>query len=227
MTDIPQLGAVSLTASIDDAIAKLKQMRLPSLRTVHSARQQVVRLDFERDREEQLRLRVANGRPALPGHHEVAESWIEMLQSVLKPAELLRLNAKVVPSKKGVALESPAFFAATVLAVSTWPVNLPFPEETDLYAVLTLKLRKEQGEMVGDVWVDIGATKGSAQELDALSAYMPSLAQDRGYYWQRCCHRLTPWLADGGITDLSILVPMRPAGEPFDLSAPRGTATVH
>jgi hypothetical protein len=227
MTEIPKVGPVSLTAAIDAQIEKLKQLKLPSLRAIHSAKQQCVNLSFDRDRAERLTLRAPNGRPAHPGHLDVAESWVDMLQAAVRPAELLKLKAKVTPSKKGVAVESAAYLAATVLAVGTWPVNIPYPLGTDLYAVMRLKLRKEGGETVGDVWVDIGAVGGSTPNLDALSGFMPSFAQDRGYYWQRCCEKLTPWFEDGGIRELSILVPLRPAGEPFDGVASQGTATIH
>src|SRR3546814_2883243 len=130
MTDPSQLGAGSLTAAIDETIAKLLEMKLPSLRTIHSARQQLVKLNFDRDRPEQLRLRASNERPAHPGHRDLAEAWIDTLQAALSPARLLTLYAKVVPSTKAITVESAAYFAATVMAVSTWPVNLPYTEET-------------------------------------------------------------------------------------------------
>ena len=227
MTEIPQIGAESLTAAIDQQIEKLKQLKLPSLRAIQSARKQAVEVTFDRDRAERLTLKGSNGKPTHPGHRDVAEAWIDMLQTVLRPGELLKLNASVAPSKKGVLVESAAYFAATVMAVSTWPSNIPYPEGTGLFAVLQVKLRQENGETIGDVWVDIGALGGSPETLDALNAFIPSLAQDRGYYWQKCCQRLTRWFDDSGITELSILVPMRPAGDPFAGPATGESTTVH
>jgi hypothetical protein len=190
MTEIPQIGAGSLTAAIDQEIAKLKQLKLPSLRAVHSARRQAVKLSFDRDREKQLVLKSPNKKPLHPGHQDIAQSWIEMLQAALRPGELLKLDAVVSPSSKGVVTEAAAFFAATVLAVSTWPSNFPYPAGSDLSAILKLKLGKEHGETIGDVSVDIVAFGGTPQTLDQLDPYIPSLAQDRGYYWQRCCEKI-------------------------------------
>lgn len=227
MTEIPQVEAGSLTVAIDEQIAKLKAMQLPSLRVVHNARRQTVKLNYDRDRDQQLTIRTSNLRDAHPGHRDIAESWIGMLQAVVKPAELLKLKADVVPSKKGVLTESAAYFAATILAVSTWPINVPYPPGVDLFAVLTVRLGKEDGETVGHVSVEFWATSATSKIPEPFEKSAPTMVQDRGYYWQRCCEKMTPWLEDSGIRELSILVPMCPAGEPQSFGDRHGNTTVH
>jgi|GEM_PF-2569456 len=227
MTEIPQIGAGSLNAAIEQEIATLMQTKLPSLRAIHSAKPQVVTVSYDRDRNQQLRLKAANGRAAHPGHKDIAKAWIEMLESTISPAELLKMKAKVSPLKKGVGTETAAYFAATILVVSSWPTNIPFPTGMDVHAILKLRLGKERGDTIGDVSIAIEASGGSPEMQNALDVLIPSLAQDRGYYWQRCCEKMTNWFQDGGITEISISVPMRPAGEPFDSPISQGTTTFH
>lgn len=72
MTDIPRIGTATLSAAIDEQIQKLLAMKLPSLRVVHNARPQIVRLDYHRDRENQLTLKADSGGNVHPGHRDIA-----------------------------------------------------------------------------------------------------------------------------------------------------------
>lgn len=227
MTDTPRIGSASLGAAIDGQIQKLLAMKLPSLRVVHSARPQIVRLDYNHDRETPLILKAGSGDKLHPGHRELALGWIDVLQTVLQPAVLLELKAKVKPSKKALHSQAAAHFAATVLAVSNWPANAPWPEGADLCAVMRAQVRRQNREPVADAVFELYALNDPHGSLKAIAHQMPALVPYLGYYWSRCSSAIAPWLADGGITDIAIEVPIVAPGSLSTGAAVPGSSAVH
>lgn len=227
MTDLPRIKAGGLHSAITEQIADLLRMRIPSLRHIHDSKRTLIDVDFDLLREDPLRLKAPHGRTVQRSHRLLAEEWIDMLQSVLVPGQLTGLKARVRPSPEPVLEQTPGYLSATTLAVSTWPTRLPWPEGVELRALLKASAANEGGEAGLDMTLEVLGQSEDPELLSANEKTISEATQELGSYWGRCCERIAPWLQDGGISEIEILVPvLRPDELPGSMAMPDGV-TVH
>jgi len=227
MTDLPRIKAGGLHSAINEQIADLLRMRIPSLRHIHDSKRSLIDIDFDFLREDPLRLKAPHGRTVQGSHTRLAGDWIDMLQSVLVPGQLTGLKARVRPSPEPVLEQTPGYLSATTLAVSTWPSRLPWPEGVELRAVLKASAAHEGGEPGIDMSLEILGQSESPGLLRANEQTIAEATHELGCFWAQCCERIAPWLQDGGVREIEILVPVLPSdGAPGGMVMPGGV-TLH
>lgn len=227
MTDLPRIKPGGLHSAIDAQIADLLRTRIPSLRHIHSSKRSIVDVDFDLVRDDPLRLTAPHGRTVQRSHRRLAGEWLDMIQSVLAPGQLTGLKARVKPSREPVIEQTPGYLSATSLAVSTWPGRLPWPLGVDLRAAMKAQVSVEDGEPRIDVALEILGQSEDHQLLHDSEQTVGEAIQELGHFWGRCCQTIAPWLQDGGISEIEILVPvMRSDMSPNSMAAPGGV-TVH
>jgi hypothetical protein len=227
MTDLPRIKAGGLHAAIDAQISDLLRMRIPSLRYIHSSKRSLIDVDFDLMRDDPLRLTAPHGRTVQRSHRQFAGEWIDMIQSVLAPGQLTGLKARVKSSREPVIEQTPGYLSATTLAVSTWPARLPWPQGVELRAVMKAHASNENGDPGIDVALEILGQSEVRQLLHDSEQTIGEAIQELGYFWGRCCQEIAPWLQDGGISELEILVPVMPSDMSPDSMAVPGGVTVH
>lgn len=227
MTNLPRIKPGALTSAIDAQIAELLRMRIPSLRHIHNSKRSLIDLDFDRQRQDPLRLTAPHGRVVHGSHKHLAAEWIDMLESVLRPGQLAGVKARIRPSPKPVIEQTPGYLSATTLAVSTWPGQLPWPEGVDLTALMKARVWNEGEQLCVDMFLELLGQSEAPEPLSENEDVITQANQKLGSYWGRCCEKILPWLYDGGISEIEILVPVgRGDILPGDLMPP-GSASVH
>lgn len=209
MNNLPDLTQFDLKEAIDAQVAQLLATKMPSLRILHEAANEPFKIDFDVERAKPLALKTPQSRSVPPALRNAAGAWIDMLQSAVKPARIAKLRAKATPSKNAVEMQSAAFLASTILMVSNWPGGLPPIDRLGLEAHLSCHLWRDGGEPILDLSLALMATGGAPEDLMQIEPIINAVADDFGGYWKLCCGKIGPWLDDGGITDLKIVVPVR------------------
>lgn len=225
MIDIPNIGAAELSAAFDQQIEELLKPKMPSLRLLQGAKSEVVRVDFDLRRKEQLLLKAPNSNVVHPAHKDIAQSWLEMVQKIAAPAELTRLKAKVIPSRKKVADLSAAYLAMTIVMASRWPAAVPWPKDISamqLKLSVALKRSRPRCEVHPGVELIAQSTKKTPTADNPAFDLAVSTFQ---YYWGCCCDKIVPWLDDGCISEFELLVPVNhPDVPPMELRVPMSSA---
>lgn len=227
MTDLPRIKPGGLHSAIDAQIADLLRMRIPSLRHIHSSKRPLIDVDFDLVRDDPLRLTAPHGKTVQRSHRRLADQWIDMIQSLLSPGQLTGLKARVKPSREPVLEQTPGYLSATTLAVSTWPTRLSWPQGVELRAVMKAHASNENGDPDIDVALEILGQSEDCQLLHDNEQTIGEAIQELGYFWGRCCQTIAPWLQDGGISEIEILVPVMPSDMSPDSMVVPGGVTVH
>lgn len=211
MNSLPDLTQFDLQAAIDAQIAQLLAMKLPSLRIVHAAASEPFKIDFDHERTKPLALKTPQSDSVPPALRNAAGAWIDMLQSAVKPGRVAKLRARSTPSEKPVETQSPGYLASSILVISNWPGGVPSIEGLGLEAHPSCHLWRDGEELVVDVAFELTATSEAPDMLRQMGPIITAVTQDFGNCWQLCCGKIAPWLDDGGITDLKIIVPVQSA----------------
>ncbi len=227
MTDLPRIRPGGLNSAINVQIADLLRMRIPSLRYIHDSKRTLIDVDFDRLRDDPLRLKPPHDGTVQRSHRRLAGEWIDMIQSVLVPGQLTGLKARVRPSPEPVLEQTPGYLSATTLAVSTWPTRLPWPVGVELRALLKVSAANEDGDSGINMSLDILGQSENPDLLRDNEQVIGEATQELGYFWGKCCQRIAPWLHDGGVNEIEILVPVLPSDvSSGDMAVPAGI-TVH
>src|SRR5690606_33506458 len=116
--------------------------------------------------------------------------------------------ARVKPSREPVTEQTPGYLSATTLAVSTWPTRLPWPQGVELKAVMKAQVAHENGTPGLAVALEILGLSEDRQLLRDNEQTIGEATRELGYFWGRCCQQIAPWLLDGGVSEIEILVPV-------------------
>jgi hypothetical protein len=228
MIDIPNISGDSLNALIEAEVAKLLEVKMPSLRFVHEVTKETLKLDFDAGRSKPLTVKSPGSKRVSAESKKAAHGWTEMLKSVAQPAQLTRLRAKAIPVDTPAEKISAAYLATTVAALTNWPGQLPWlPEFAEMKAKASVRLDLVNGRWKIFPCVDLEVTGLGDEPPPTASDILTVATASMGYYWEICCDRLALWLIDSGISDMEFIIPVGSGTKPDASHLSPTTMSIH